>query len=60
MISIRPGLCRPQRNISMPVTKLESSDVRNNAALAISLAFPIRPIGMVDTIRTWRLRVVHR
>src|SRR6266478_6981930 len=42
----------PSTNSSIPVTKLESSDARNNAALAISLASPIRPIGMVDTIRT--------
>src|SRR5258708_2103531 len=32
----------------MPVTKLESSEARNKAALAISSASPMRPIGMVD------------
>src|SRR5258707_1573708 len=35
----------------MPVTKLESSEARNSAALAISSGSPIRPIGIVDTIR---------
>src|ERR1700722_2538331 len=41
----------PSTNSSIPVTKLESSDARNNAALAISSGFPIRPMGMVETIR---------
>src|ERR1700722_5264377 len=40
----------PSTNNSIPVTKLESSDARNSAALAISSASPIRPIGIVDTI----------
>jgi HD domain len=40
----------PSTNSSMPVTKLESSQARNSAVLAISSGFPIRPIGMVDTI----------
>src|SRR5208282_2984230 len=35
----------------MPVTKLESSEARNNTAFATSSDSPIRPIGMVDTIR---------
>ncbi len=35
----------------MPVTKLESSEARNSAALAISPDVPMRPIGTVDTIR---------
>src|SRR5271163_1864895 len=39
----------PSTNSSMPVTKLESSDARNSAALATSSACPIRPIGMLDT-----------
>jgi hypothetical protein len=33
------------------VTKLESSDARKSAAFAISSGSPIRPIGIVDTIR---------
>src|ERR1700684_221695 len=33
----------------MPVTKLESSEARNTAALATSSGSPIRPIGMVDS-----------
>ena len=41
----------PSTNSSIPVTKLESSDARNKAALATSSGSPIRPIGMVDTIR---------
>lgn len=32
------------------MAKLESSEARNNAALAISSGSPTRPIGMVDTI----------
>jgi hypothetical protein len=40
----------PSTNSSMPVTKLESSEARNSAALAISSGEPMRPIGMVDTI----------
>src|ERR1700691_736014 len=35
----------------MPVTKLESSEARNNATFATSSGSPMRPIGMVDTIR---------
>src|SRR5882724_5603411 len=38
----------PSTNSSMPVTKLESSEARNSAALAISSGEPMRPIGMVD------------
>src|ERR1700741_4629173 len=34
----------------MPVTKLESSEARNSAALATSSGSPIRPIGMVASI----------
>ncbi len=50
----------PSTNSSIPVTKLESSDARNNATFATSSGSPIRPIGMVDTIRAitsggWRL-----
>src|SRR5260370_38630402 len=50
----------PSTNSSIPVTKLESSDARNNAVLAISSGSPMRPIGTVDTIRAitsggWRL-----
>jgi hypothetical protein len=41
----------PSTNSSIPVTKLESPDARNNAALAISSDSPMRPIGMVNTIR---------
>src|ERR1700693_4972311 len=41
----------PSTNSSIPVTKLESSDARNNAALAISSGCPMRPIGTVDTIQ---------
>jgi len=41
----------PSTNSSIPVTKLESSDARNNTALAISSGSPIRPIGIVATIR---------
>src|SRR6266404_392614 len=41
----------PSTNSSMPVTKLESSDARKSAALAISSGEPMRPIGTVDTIR---------
>src|SRR6266436_10333 len=41
----------PSTNSSIPVTKLESSEARNNATLATSSGFPMRPIGMVDTIR---------
>src|ERR1700688_766672 len=33
----------------MPVTKLESSEARNTAALATSSGSPMRPIGMVAT-----------
>jgi hypothetical protein len=33
------------------VTKLESSDARNNATLATSSGSSMRPIGIVDTIR---------
>ncbi len=40
----------PSTNNSMPVTKLESSEARNTATLAISSALPMRPIGMVATI----------
>src|SRR5580658_10594373 len=41
----------PSTNSSTPVTKLESSDARYSAALATSSGFPMRPMGMVDTIR---------
>jgi hypothetical protein len=41
----------PSTNSSIPVTKLESSDARNNATLATSSGSPMRPIGMVDTTR---------
>src|SRR5882762_9428915 len=41
----------PSTNSSIPVTKLESSDARNNATFATSSGSPMRPIGMVDTIR---------
>src|SRR5580693_10619810 len=41
----------PSTNSSIPVTKLESSDARNNATLATSSGSPMRPIGIVDTIR---------
>src|ERR1700722_713948 len=41
----------PSTKSSIPVTKLESSEARNSAALAISSGSPTRPIGMVDTIR---------
>src|SRR6202046_1542321 len=41
----------PSTNSSMPVTKLESSDARNNATFATSSGSPMRPIGTVDTIR---------
>src|SRR5260370_42175032 len=41
----------PSTNSSIPVTKLESSEARNSAAFATSLGSPIRPIGMVETIR---------
>src|SRR5260370_33216100 len=34
----------------MPVTKLESSEARNTAALATSSGSPMRPIGMVVSI----------
>jgi hypothetical protein len=40
----------PSTNSSMPVTKLESSEARNSAALATSSGSPMRPIGMVDAI----------
>jgi hypothetical protein len=38
----------------MPVTKLESSEARNTAALATSSGSPMRPIGMVVSIRDGR------
>src|SRR5580765_4227612 len=41
----------PSTNSSIPVTKLESSDVRNNATFATSSGSPMRPIGIVETIR---------
>jgi hypothetical protein len=41
----------PSTNSSLPVTKLESSEARNSAALAISSGSLIRPIGIVETIR---------
>src|ERR1700723_853752 len=41
----------PSTNSSIPVTKRESSDARNNATLATSSGSPMRPIGMVDTMR---------
>src|SRR6266851_2456605 len=41
----------PSTKSSIPVTKLESSEARNNAALATSSGSPMRPIGIVDTIR---------
>jgi len=37
----------PSTNSSIPVTKLESSDDRNNATLATSSGSPMRPIGTV-------------
>src|SRR5712664_607178 len=40
----------PSTNSSMPVTKLESSEARNNPTLATSSGSPMRPIGTVDTI----------
>src|SRR3984957_10009730 len=40
----------PSTNNSMPVTKLESSEARNTATLAISSALPMRPIGILATI----------
>jgi hypothetical protein len=40
----------PSMDSSIPVTKLESSEARNSAALATSAGSPSRPIGMVDTI----------
>src|SRR5260370_11711275 len=40
----------PSTNSSIPVTKLESSDARNNATFATSSGSPMRPIGTVDTI----------
>jgi len=41
----------PSTNSSIPVTKLESSEAKNNAAFATSPGSPMRPIGMVETIR---------
>src|SRR6202453_582182 len=41
----------PSTYSSIPVTKLESSEARNNATLATSSGSPMRPIGMVDTMR---------
>src|SRR5437879_10002102 len=41
----------PSTNSSIPVTKLESSEARNNATFATSSGSPMRPMGMVDTIR---------
>src|ERR1700733_13041096 len=41
----------PSTNSSTPVTKLESSDARYNAALATSSGSPMRPIGTVESIR---------
>jgi hypothetical protein len=38
----------PSTKSSMPVTKLESSEARNNATFATSSGSPMRPIGMVD------------
>jgi hypothetical protein len=50
--SIDAQICAlpPSTKSSMPVTKLESSEARNRAALATSSASPMRPIGMVDKI----------
>src|SRR5580700_7061833 len=42
----------PSTNSSIPVTKLESSEARNNATFATSSGSPMRPMGMVDTIRS--------
>src|SRR5258705_821588 len=42
----------PSTNSSVPVTKLESSEARYSTAFAISSGSPIRPIGIVDTIRS--------
>ena len=39
----------PSTNNSIPVTKLESSEARKSAAVAISWGWPIRPIGIKDT-----------
>jgi hypothetical protein len=41
----------PSANSSIPVTKLESSEPRKSATLAISSGSAMRPIGTVDTIR---------
>jgi hypothetical protein len=40
----------PSANSSAPVTKLESSDARNSAALAISSGSATRPCGSSDAI----------
>src|ERR1700748_3246318 len=40
----------PSTNNSTPATKLESSEARKSAALAISSAVPIRPSGTIDVI----------
>jgi hypothetical protein len=41
----------PSANSSIPVTKLESSEPRKSATLAISSGSAMRPIGTVDTMR---------
>src|SRR5712664_3124400 len=41
----------PSANSSIPVTKLESSEPRKSATLAISSGAAMRPIGTVDTMR---------
>src|SRR5260370_38489827 len=40
----------PSTKNSIPVTKLESSEASNSAALPMSSASPMGPIGIVDTI----------
>jgi hypothetical protein len=49
---VHPQICAlpPSTKSSMPVTKLESSEARNSAALATSSGSPMRPIGMVEAI----------
>jgi hypothetical protein len=43
--SIQIAADPPSTNNSMPATKLESSEARNNAALVISSDVPMRPSG---------------
>jgi hypothetical protein len=44
----------PSAKSSTPVTKLESSDARNSATLAISSGFATRPRGTCDATRLSR------